>query len=389
MTLSLGVALEDFDWSGYTDTPSSLAALDYWKNQLADKLSLGHDNASSAQLYPATCAVWENIVNINSPNAAPAGAQFPDFALLTGLAQRGVTPLVYLQMTGSGWPGAWTGNLAGWDPSVSTWLNWTNGVYDWFLDEWSTSARQWAASLSGVTSQGNPVSCELIVRLCQEMNANWFPWRTTDSGHTNNTPAKFIAAWKHIHDRVRIVNGASHVKLNYCPWPTTGGSDTSITANYAGDAWCQYAGSDIYSSVFNASDTIAQCPSLRSALNSSYTELTGISALPIILGEAGITQANVVPTPDVPFADADRAAWFTGSGWNGAGSAGGYPWVAANDPQLRNITYFDIGQWLFNNASWPLTIGAYAAQANTYTARMPGANLRDVALPGRALPIFS
>ncbi len=371
---------------GYTNPTDALAALDAWKNEQADDLGLAHTDVASAQLYPSTVGVWSSGGDPERTGHAPNGGRFPDTDLLTGLIQRGCTPMVYWNFQGVNWPGAWTSNLADWDAHAATWQLWADGTYDDFLDEYAEDAKNWAQQQTGLTSQGNPVSVEVILRLAGEMNASFFPWRTTDGQHkTNNTPTTFIAAWRHIHDRLRVVNGATHLKMFYCPWPSAT-AVTTITKNFPGTGYCQYIGADIYCDIADgashASDTWANVQSLRSRFTATYNELHALSTtIPIIIGESGVTRANTVADPDVAFADADRKSWFTGTGWGGAGAAGGYAYVATNFTQVRNIVYSEYTQWAIDHATWPLTNVAYATLQNTYTTRMPGAYPRELWTP--------
>jgi len=73
-----------------------------------------------------------------------------------------------------------------------------------------------------------------------EMNGNWSPWGATLN---NNTPAKFISAWKHIHD---LFAGVTNVKFALV---YNNDSVPNITGNqkndyYPGDAYVDYVGVD-------------------------------------------------------------------------------------------------------------------------------------------------
>ncbi|HEX7522346.1 MAG TPA: glycosyl hydrolase [Acidimicrobiia bacterium] len=66
----------------------------------------------------------------------------------------------------------------------------------------------------GVASFGKPI----FLRWAHEMNGNWYPW----DGYHNNTPgltdgpAKYVAAWRHIHD-LFVAAGATNAVWLWCP----------------------------------------------------------------------------------------------------------------------------------------------------------------------------
>jgi hypothetical protein len=76
----------------------------------------------------------------------------------------------------------------------------TSGAYDSALRAWAAGARQW----------GHP----FFLRFDWEMNGGWEPWGTTAINH--NTPADFLAAWRHVHD-IFTAAGASNVLWVWCP----------------------------------------------------------------------------------------------------------------------------------------------------------------------------
>lgn len=89
---------------------------------------------------------------------------------------------------------------------------------------------------AGAKNYGGPI----IFLPFHEMNGNWDSW---DGTVGTNTPAKLIAAWKHVHD---LFAGATNVKFG---WAVNSDSvpDTaanSIGAYYPGDAYVDYVGVD-------------------------------------------------------------------------------------------------------------------------------------------------
>ena len=71
----------------------------------------------------------------------------------------------------------------------------------------------------------------IFLRWAHEMNGNWYPW----DGYHNNTPglydgpAKYVAAWRHIHD-LFVAAGATNAVWSWCP----------NRASFPTDAWNAY-----------------------------------------------------------------------------------------------------------------------------------------------------
>ena len=105
-----------------------------------------------------------------------------------------------------------------------------NGAYDPALRSWATGARRW----------GHP----FLLRFDWEMNGGWEPWGTTPSNQ--NTPADFVAAWRHVHD-IFTGAGASNVLWVWCP-NTSGPYDrmTSLASLYPGSAYVDWTCLDGY-----------------------------------------------------------------------------------------------------------------------------------------------
>lgn len=91
-----------------------------------------------------------------------------------------------------------------WEP----WLNTTNtldaisnGSYESYVTTFAQAAKNWGKLV--------------YLRFGHEMNGNWYPW---DGNHNGGSagPAKYIAAWKRIHNIFASV-GATNVKFVWCP----------------------------------------------------------------------------------------------------------------------------------------------------------------------------
>lgn len=97
-----------------------------------------------------------------------------------------------------------------------------NGSSDDYIDKFARGARAYRGPIMLVPFH--------------EMNGNWAPWSGTLPG---NSPAKLIAAWKHIHDRF---NGINNVKF---AWNVNNGSQPNTPENaiknyYPGNRYVDY-----------------------------------------------------------------------------------------------------------------------------------------------------
>lgn len=127
------------------------------------------------------------------PELIMAYASFVEEVPLAGLesvAARGATPVV----TWEPWDPA-TGS----DQSRFALATITRGDSDPYV-------RRWAETLG---SYGKPV----ILRFAHEMNYPWYPW---GMGYGDNTPADYVAAWRHVHGIFEEA-GASNVSWMWSP----------------------------------------------------------------------------------------------------------------------------------------------------------------------------
>ena len=91
------------------------------------------------------------------------------------------------------------------------------GTFDSYVDSWA----------NGLHTYGGPV----LLDFGHEMDGNWFPW---GYGVNGNTPADFIAAYRHVHDRFALA-GASNVQF---VWTANVWNPSSIDQECV--AVCQY-----------------------------------------------------------------------------------------------------------------------------------------------------
>jgi hypothetical protein len=127
---------------------------------------------------------------------------------------------------------------------------------------------------------------EIILVPYSEFNSDWFPWGITIG---NNSPAKFIAAWKHIHN---IFANTPNVKFAWVPnndsIPDTAANNFDLA--YPGSAYVDIVGIDGFN------DTPWE--SFETMVGGELTKLKKYSK-PIYIMSMGVKE------------DARKAAWIT------------------------------------------------------------------------------
>ena len=68
--------------------------------------------------------------------------------------------------------------------------------------------------LQGLGAAGEGLGAAVFLRWDAEMNGRWSFWGTTSTNA--NTPAEFVAAWRHVHN-IFTSNGATNVTWVWCP----------------------------------------------------------------------------------------------------------------------------------------------------------------------------
>ena len=102
-----------------------------------------------------------------------------------------------------------------------------NGRFDSYIDSWARAAAAF----------GSPMK----LRFAHEMNGSWYPWGATVNG---NSPAKYVAAYRHVHDRFAAA-GASNVRWVWS-MNIVDGMPTPLNQLYPGDAYVDSVGVDGY-----------------------------------------------------------------------------------------------------------------------------------------------
>lgn len=135
-------------------------------------------------------------------------------------------------------------DLAGGRVPLITWEAWTNGVgtpLDDIISGVHDTLIRTRAQASAAVGQ------KFFLRWGHEMNGNWYPWTGFSNGASTAASAKYIAAYRHIHD-VFTAAGATNVIWVFCPnvdsVPTAAWNDW--INYYPGDAYVDWMGVDGY-----------------------------------------------------------------------------------------------------------------------------------------------
>jgi len=195
--------------------------------------------------------------------------------------------------------------------------NITRGDFDGYIRQWATDARTW----------GHP----FYLRFGHEMNGNWYAWSTAPGNPDGNTPADFVAAWRHVHDIFTQV-GATNVRWVWCV-NTTDPSYTPYAQDYPGDNYVDWVSIDGYN--WGTSHAWSKWQSLSDVFAASYAELTALTSKPIIIGEAASLEQG-----------GSKADWIT---------QGFLQTIPNSFPNIRAVVWYDDndanGDWLIESSS--------------------------------------
>ena len=200
------------------------------------------------------------------------GSGFPVDSLEV-ISAHGATPLV----TWEPWnPGGGAAQPAFADAAI------VGGAHDAYIRDWARAAKAY----------GRPFQ----LRLAHEMNTTAYPWGTGAGNPNGNTPAQYVAMWRHVHD-LFAAEGATNLSWVWCP-NTESASGPSYAQLYPGDAYVDWVGIDGY----NGGSALpwGGWLSLAQVFDRSYTAMTALTTKPLMLAELGSAEAG-----------GDKAAWIT------------------------------------------------------------------------------
>jgi hypothetical protein len=129
----------------------------------------------------------------------------------------------------------------------------------------------------------------VVIRFDHEMNGNWFPW---SAGHDdwNNSPAKYVAVWRHVWSIFQQVGANADVIWLYSPARVDnikGLSHTSAIADdYPGDDYVDWVGATVY---WRKS---SQPTDYESNFGATVGQLRAVTAKPLFFAEVGARQTQ-------------------------------------------------------------------------------------------------
>ncbi len=236
---------------GATSTPArSGAYLGVWQPGVPEDMAQLDAFTRAVGKSPAIVMFWRD-------SADDAGTL--DLGWLCAIAGRGAVPLI------SWMPSDWRSDA---DQSPYSLDSILAGKLDGYFDGWAQQLARY----------GRPV----MLRWAHEMNGNWYPWGRQDG----NTPEKYVAAWRHLHDRF-VAAGATNVLWVWSPNVVDdgGGNAAAFEPYYPGDAYVDWVGLDGYNSA----------PSgwrwFRQIFGSSYDRITALTAKPLMIAETASSDA--------------------------------------------------------------------------------------------------
>jgi beta-mannanase len=208
-----------------------------------------------------------------------------------------------------------------------------SGSFDAYIDSWAT----------GMASYGHPV----LLTFAQEMNGNWYPWGDNVNG---NTPASYIAAWRHIHDRF-VLKGAANVQWVFDPDGDMYGSFPNLQLFYPGDRYVDWLGVDVYN--WGTTQGWSSWQQLSVILRLAYARLTALNPTkPLMLAEwASVEQGG------------SKAQWIL----NAAAA------LRTQFPRVRAAVWFseDNSQLALNSSASAITAARAAFGSAPYCQRLP------------------
>ena len=209
---------------------------------------------------------------------------------------------------------------------------------------WKTFAQEAAA-------YGKP----FFLRFDWEMNGGWYPWGTTSS--SQNTPADYVAAWRHVHD-IFTAAGATNVTWVWCPNVEFSGS-VPYSQLYPGDSYVDWTCLDGYNKASSSR-------SFSDLFTQSYDDVLKIApSKPVMIGEV----ASLEYTPGT------KATWISNM----------LTELPTDFPQVKALVWFnwrisESGTWHdfeiesspTSQAAWATGIASsYYAAASSFTMPAP------------------
>jgi hypothetical protein len=197
------------------------------------------------------------------------------------------------------------------EPNNINFTDIVNGKYDTMLQKRADDAKA--------------LGRQFFVDFAAEMNG--------DEGWGGHNPAKYIAAWRHIHD-IFVARGATNVVWAWCPNNEDDPSSPPAMNYYPGDQYVDWTGIDGYN--WGTSDPDFEWQSFRDVFADMYPKLAA-KGKPVIIAEMASDEAG-----------GSKATWISDI----------VPTLKNNYPLIKAIVWFDVDKerhWEINSSSSALT----------------------------------
>ncbi|MFI5931933.1 glycoside hydrolase family 26 protein [Actinoplanes sp. NPDC051494] len=155
-----------------------------------------------------------------------------------------------------------------------------------------------------------------------------------DEGWGGHNPAKYIAAWRHIHD-IFVARGATNVVWVWCPNNEDAPGSPPAMKYYPGDQYVDWTGIDGYN--WGTSDPDFVWQSFRDDFAYLYPKLAA-KGKPIIIAETASDEAG-----------GSKAAWIDGV----------VPTLRTTYPLIKAVVWFDVDK----ERHWQITSSSSAQAA--------------------------
>jgi hypothetical protein len=240
--------------------------------------------------------------------------------------------------------GDWANDRTKWDIAAHivpliTWMPFGNGDP---LDE--IIAGQHDAAITSQAQSAKALGAQILLRWAHEMNGNWYPWSGSSNGGADagaaGGPAKYVAAWKHVHD-IFVQVGATNVVWIWCinVADVPGDAWNHWTNYYPGDAYVDWVGLDAYN--WGSSSSCCIWEAFGDLVDAPYQDYAATK--PIMLPETASAEVG-----------GDKGAWI----------ADMHQKIKTQYTDIKGVVWFDINKetdWRI--ASSPTALAAYKAMA--------------------------
>ncbi len=175
------------------------------------------------------------------------------------------------------------------------------------------------ASLRALVVQLAKVKRGAVLRPMPEMNTPWYAWSGTVNG---NTPARYLAAWRHVRSVVKRTRNGNRIAMLWAPYaqsiPATGANQ--IGDYFPGSSQVDLVGASAYNFGTSGSLTWSDPGTLFSA---AYSTIEAMAAKPFWIAETGSTASG-----------GDKAGWIRSLA----------SLRATSMPRLAGILWYDVSE---------------------------------------------